>query len=252
MPDLGRILIADDDETFVNATADLLRGKGYMCDAVNDADGVLEQLSHDEYDVLISDIRMPGNTDLDLIKTVAKKNRHLPVILITGYPSVQSAIDSLNLPVLTYMVKPMDFDELLNWVSKGVQRNRSFHDFDHVRERLAKWSADLDQMEHLIDDDPKKGMQSVWTTFLGLSAQNVLGSVVDLYHVIERTHGSGERQTPCHLLGCSKPARLTAGIQEAVTVLERTKSSFKSKELAKLRVTLEKLLVPDPGAGQKS
>ncbi len=247
MHELGRILIADDDETFVNATADLLRTKGYCCDAVNDADGVLDRLNHDDYDVLISDIRMPGNTELDLIKTVAKENRHLPVILMTGYPSVQSAIESVQLPVLTYMVKPMDFDELLDWVSKGVERNRSFQDFDHVRERSAKWNADLEQMEQLIDSDPEKGMESAWSTFLTLSAQNVLGSVTDLYRIIERTHGAGEQQTPCHLLGCPKPARLTAGLQEAVTVLKGTKTSFKSKDLAKLRVNLEKLLAPDPG-----
>ncbi len=247
MPDLGRILIADDDDTFANATADLLRGNGYACDAVRDGDGVLERLTHQEYNVLISDIQMPGNSELDLVKAVAKVNRHLPVILVTGYPSVQSAIKSLNLTVLTYMVKPMDFSELLEWVSKGVERNRSFNDFDHVRQRLAKWSTELEQMEHIIENDPSKGMQSAWTTFLSLSAQNVLGSVLDLYHIIERTHGSGERQTPCHLLGCPKPARLVAGIQEAVAVLEGTKTSFKSKELANLRGNLEKLLVQDLG-----
>ena len=68
MSDQGHILIADDEETFLHATAELLRQEGYTCDCVPDGASAAVWLRDGTYDVLIADIEMPGNQHLELIR----------------------------------------------------------------------------------------------------------------------------------------------------------------------------------------
>jgi len=107
---MTRILIADDESTFSKATADLLRLRGYECHCVATADEVLASLDRQPWDLLISDIRMPGNAHLELIHRLQTLATTLPVILVTGYPSIDSAVESLSLPVVGYLIKPFDYD----------------------------------------------------------------------------------------------------------------------------------------------
>ena len=111
MTEQGRILIADDEETFLLSTIDLLRREGYECDGVKDAEAAVKVLRSKPFDLLVSDIRMPGNLELELVEAVLESGVGLPVIIVTGYPSVKTAITCLNLRTIAYLVKPLDFDE---------------------------------------------------------------------------------------------------------------------------------------------
>lgn len=116
MSDIGRILIADDEDTFLRATADLLRRIGYECNCASDAKTVAEMLRSAKYDLLITDINMPGNKDLELIKDLQNYAKEIPVILMTGEPSLLPTIQSVKPPVVACLIKPFDFDELLEHV----------------------------------------------------------------------------------------------------------------------------------------
>jgi DNA-binding response OmpR family regulator len=70
MVNLGRILLADDEKNFLEAHADLLREEGYVCDCAADADTAKKLLMRSEYDLLIADIKMPGNNELELIESL--------------------------------------------------------------------------------------------------------------------------------------------------------------------------------------
>ena len=110
---LGRILIADDEKTFLAAMAQLLCNEGFECDCAEDATEVLEKLSKKTYDLLIADIKMPGNSNLELIRQLSQTAPAVSIILVTGYPSQQTAIEAVQLPVAAYLVKPVDFPQLL-------------------------------------------------------------------------------------------------------------------------------------------
>src|SRR4030095_11661625 len=112
MTPLGRVLIADDEETFLMATADLLRREGFEGETVRDGETALARVREASYDLLISDLEMPGNEDLDLVKRVAEVAGGLPIIIITGFPSTRSAIASIELPVAAYLLKPVAFQDL--------------------------------------------------------------------------------------------------------------------------------------------
>lgn len=120
MAELGRILLADDEETFLYSTCELLRRSGYRCDRASNAKIAAAMLREQKYDLLIADIKMPGNAELELIRELPGLAGELPVVLITGYPPVYSAAVEMRLPVKAYLIKPFDFSELLAIVRKNV------------------------------------------------------------------------------------------------------------------------------------
>ena len=112
MPETGRILIADDEETFLHSIADLLRREGYECTCTEDAHSAIQILRENPHDLLVADIKMPGNTELEMFHNLPESAKGMPIVLVTGYPSLRSAIESVNLPVISYLVKPVDAVEL--------------------------------------------------------------------------------------------------------------------------------------------
>src|SRR5436309_4941689 len=107
-----RILLADDDEIFRETTASFLRRLGYECVTAPEASTVLSLMRESNFDLLISDIEMPGNANLELVKQVSELAYGFPVILLTGHPTVESAVESVRLPVVAYLMKPSSPEEL--------------------------------------------------------------------------------------------------------------------------------------------
>ncbi len=116
----GRILIVEPDENTRYDVTHLLQGMGYSCTAVQDGPQAILALQANPYDLLITEIRVPGNEDLSLIQTVANSNPKLPVIICTGYPSLDTAIAAIQLPVTAYLVKPVTSHLLIDQVRKSI------------------------------------------------------------------------------------------------------------------------------------
>ncbi len=129
MPRSGKILVADDEATFLEATVDLLREEGFECDGAPDAFHAESLLRQKDYDLLIADIRMPGNLELELLKGLKSTTGGLPVILVTGYPSLDTAMLSTRLSVVGYMLKPVNFDDLLEVAQEAIAHYRSLRTF---------------------------------------------------------------------------------------------------------------------------
>ena len=140
----GKVLLADDEENFQRAIAVLLREQGYICDVVSDASAATERLRHNRYDVLIADIKMPGNTELEFIRELSTHTQGLSMILVTGYPSTETAIESVALPILAYLVKPFKFEDLLAHVRFGVERSKAYHAVERLREHVQEWKYELE------------------------------------------------------------------------------------------------------------
>jgi CheY-like chemotaxis protein len=241
MGDMGRILIADDEQTFLHSTADLLREKGYECTCLPDAFSVAELLKKEDFDLLIADIRMPGNEELELIGQLSRLPEHPPIILITAYPSLKSAIESVDLAVAGYLVKPFEFEQLLSKVRASVEQARVNRVVRAMQKRLQDWRQDLDNLDKSLGaaHSPQASPPSV-STFLDLTFRNVAGALRDLDYVMKSGGQAHEPpQDVCHLLSCPRLHTLTEALADAIQVIERTKGAFKSKELAALRRRLE-------------
>lgn len=147
MQTAGNILIADDDADCLSLTAEVLRRAGYHCDTVPDAQEAARRLVQAQYDLLISDVEMPGNDGLHLIREVPQIAAGVPVILMTAYPTVQTAIDALQLPVKAYLVKPFSNEQLLTEVRRAVEGYQAYRAVRINHERIAEWKRALDQIE---------------------------------------------------------------------------------------------------------
>jgi DNA-binding NtrC family response regulator len=102
----GALLIADDEEFIRHGLAELLRRDGFTSVVADSGADALAKLRVETFDALISDIHMPGNASLEMIKEVRSIAPALPVVLLTGRPTVETAARSVRLPVTAYLTKP--------------------------------------------------------------------------------------------------------------------------------------------------
>ncbi len=147
-----KILVADDDERVLRLTSERLEEAGYRCISVPDAGAVLEEVTRQPFDVLLLDKQMPGTSGLELLEELRQREIQTPVIIMTGYPSMGSAIRALNSGVAAYLVKPFKARELLDSVKAALTGNRS--------RELTRAAAD--QLHELRSDvgRPARGMRA--------------------------------------------------------------------------------------------
>ena len=242
MSDAGRILLADDEEGFLKVHAELLREEGYICDCAPEAHTAKEMLRQNQYDLLIADIKMPGNEELSFIQEVPALVRGLPVILVTGYPSLDTAIKSTRLAVAGYMVKPVPIDDFLKLVRESVVRYETVRMFDKMRERMRETYLELGSLESLKQAAPNSTSLVDVDLFLQYTMRNMMASMFDLKDMALALANNKAQEQACQVLNCPRNQILSEAVKDAILTLEKTKSSFRSKELALLRTRLEKAL----------
>ena len=126
MDPFGRILIADPDKAYLSVTTDLLQREGYLCTSVPDCIEAYRALEANEYDLLIAEIGMPGNGELQLVQAARRFAPRMPVILLTGRPSMHSALASIHLSVSAYLIKPVEFSFLLHHIKVSIADHHDF------------------------------------------------------------------------------------------------------------------------------
>jgi FixJ family two-component response regulator len=246
---LVHILLADDEELFLKATADLLRAEGFACDCVQNAADAQAALAAQPYDVLIADINMRGNRDLEWLREHRPSVHGIPVIVVTGYPSVSTAVESLHLAVTDYLVKPLDFPGLLHSIARALEQRRIWQDLHHSRDDARAWLGALERLNQASIPPPVAGALT-WPVHSYLA--EAMTHIADvLTHAQRMMHTLPQRPLEhltdvCGLLGCPRLAAYTAGLQEAVSVIEKTRHAFRSKDLAELRKKLQALLQEAP------
>lgn len=238
----GRILIVDDEESVLQSIAVLLRRQGYECRCASDAPEAAGLLDSEPFDLLISDIRMPGNQDLDLIQTLPRAHPGLPVILMTGYPTMPTAVQALQLPVIAYLMKPIEFDELLAHVQRGISFRRVSATLDSASGRLEGWVRDMKHLKASFDKSPQAMAQGTLEGALALALGNLGETLLDLKAIFQAGAGLAEGKMDCTLVACPKVQAYEKAIRDSIEVLEATKSSFRSKEVGALRKRLETLV----------
>ena len=116
-----RVLLVDDEPSSLDLLTKMLASR-YAIISATDATGALDMLrtKPDAYDVLISDLNMPGMDGLALIREVRRVSARLPIIIITGFSTESSAIEAVNLGVAGYLVKPFRAHEVLAVVARAL------------------------------------------------------------------------------------------------------------------------------------
>jgi two-component system response regulator AtoC len=104
----ARILIIDDDRAFRVGTGALLADEGYEVDAAANGDAGLQHLRDERYDMVLLDLKMEGRTGLSVLEAIRASGNDVPVLMLTGYATVDSAVTALKLGADDYLTKPCD------------------------------------------------------------------------------------------------------------------------------------------------
>ncbi|MBI2376687.1 MAG: EAL domain-containing protein [Deltaproteobacteria bacterium] len=117
----GRVLVVDDDELMLRTTRRVLEQMGFEVDLAPGGEVAVALIEHTRFDVVVSDISMPGIDGIELLKLIREKDLDVPVVMITGQPGMESAVRSLEYGALHYLTKPLDIPELEKTLDRGVR-----------------------------------------------------------------------------------------------------------------------------------
>lgn len=120
----GRVLVADDDEMVRRALMRGLTVAGYEVAGASDGREAIELLKASGYDAIISDISMPEMDGIQLLRAIRQRDADVPVVLVTGAPTVSTAMQAVRLGALLYLTKPVDLDEMKRIVARAVRLRR--------------------------------------------------------------------------------------------------------------------------------
>ncbi|MDX1567826.1 MAG: sigma-54 dependent transcriptional regulator [Longimicrobiales bacterium] len=117
-----RILVVDDDRTFRLSTAELLRQDGHLTEVAADAREAMEHLEAGDFDLMLLDLRMPGLDGLGFVEVVRKRGFRLPIVMISGFGTIDSAVEAIHLGADDFLTKPLDPDLLSSKVAEALER----------------------------------------------------------------------------------------------------------------------------------
>src|ERR1022692_2878557 len=136
-----KILVVDDEQGLCAGVQEALRREGYMVDAMTDAPAALKLTEERLYNLVISDIKMPGLSGLDLLTRVRAHSRDTLFILMTAYGTVESAGEAMKQGAYDYLPKPIDLKRLRVLVQKALEHQAVVVENHELRSRLEKRSA---------------------------------------------------------------------------------------------------------------
>jgi CheY-like chemotaxis protein len=117
----ARILVIDDEEILHVSLRRTLGRQGHHVDAVLSGPEGLQLLQNNEYDLVITDLMMPDMDGIELLECMETQNIKVPVLMITGYPSIRTAVKALRLGAVDYLAKPFTRQELLGPVNRTLR-----------------------------------------------------------------------------------------------------------------------------------
>jgi len=120
MPD--RVLIVEDEDTLCESLQRVFRREGYEADIADSAETAFELLENKTYDLIITDIILPGISGIELVARYRQRNPEQKVIVMTAYASLETAVEALRVGACDFLVKPVMHDELKRMVRKALGR----------------------------------------------------------------------------------------------------------------------------------
>jgi len=159
-----RILVVDDDQEMCGVLSDVLTEEGFSVLAMNESLEALKILKKEEFDVIITDLKMKGLKGLDLLGEANKVASLTPVIIITAFGTIESAIKAMKMGAYDYITKPFQIDEIILAVRKALENRllkkevlrlkkevESRYDFHHLIGRSPSMQRVYDLIERISD-----------------------------------------------------------------------------------------------------
>ena len=134
------ILVVDDERGLCAGVQEALRREGYAVDAANDGPAALQLVGERLYNLVLTDMKMPGMSGLELFKQAKAKSRDTLFILMTAFGTVESAVQAMKEGAYDYLSKPLDMQRLRAQVTKALAFQAVVAENNELRLRLRKRS----------------------------------------------------------------------------------------------------------------
>ena len=119
-----RILVVDDEEIIRNLLQDTLSKTGYKTKTAKDGQEAIELIENEPFEIIITDLKMPGMNGVELLQHVQKINPDICILIITAYGTVESSVNAMKLGAYDYICKPFELEEMKVIIEKAVERQR--------------------------------------------------------------------------------------------------------------------------------
>ena len=133
---IKRIFLIDDEPNTLKVLSAFLTKEGYAVGTAVDGQSGLEELQDGSWDMLITDLKLPDMSGLEILERVKATWPNLPVVMITAYGSISNAVQAMKLGAFNYLTKPVDPDELLLLVQKVFERSQLLEENQTMRRQL--------------------------------------------------------------------------------------------------------------------
>jgi len=131
------ILIVDDDEAILDVIKDILELKGYNVDTARTGQEAIQKTRAKYYNLALLDIKLPDMEGTHLLSRIHKDIPKMMKIMITGYASLENAVDSLNLGADAYLIKPVETEKLLRTVEEKLREQEEAESMN--QEKVTEW-----------------------------------------------------------------------------------------------------------------
>ena len=167
MEDNLKILLIDDEERMCESLKILLEIEGYDVDAFTDSEKAAGFLNDSNYDLVITDIKMPAIDGLDILKQAHQRDPNLEVILMTGYASLSSAKEAVDQGAFSYLTKPVEFEEMKIAIARSLEKRQIALEKEHLLEQLKEANQLLEQK--LSENDALYSAGTILATTIDLT-----------------------------------------------------------------------------------
>ena len=133
---MDTILIVDDEKNYLVVLEALLGPEGYEILTAGRARDALRQIREADVDLVITDMKMPGMSGMELLEEVKKIHPHLPVIMMTAYGTIEMAVAAMKKQAFDYITKPFQNEELKLTVKKALENYRLIRENQRLSEEL--------------------------------------------------------------------------------------------------------------------
>ncbi|WP_299238176.1 sigma-54 dependent transcriptional regulator [Sulfurihydrogenibium sp.] len=138
MMEKGYILVVDDEEDLLVSFKEILEEEGYKVDIESDPVKAVEMVKNNDYDLIISDLKMPGLAGNEFLKEIRKYNGFVSFIILTAYGTVDTAVECMKNGAYDYISKPVDFNDGKIWklIEDAVKKTKTIKESQHYKSQL--------------------------------------------------------------------------------------------------------------------
>jgi response regulator RpfG family c-di-GMP phosphodiesterase len=136
-----RVLIVDDEKFIRDILADFLGMEGYIVRTAEDGAAALSELGHARYDMIISDLKMPRMGGIELLEAITAAAPNALTVIMTGFGTVETAIDAMKRGAYDYILKPFKVEEVIHVVQRGLEKQRLSAENLRMREALSLYKV---------------------------------------------------------------------------------------------------------------